>query len=157
AFVGDGNNVCHSLLLAGSLAGMHLRVATPPGYEPDPAVVRAALGTARWRGGSVVLGTDPVSAVRGADAVYTDAWTSMGAEAEADLRRLRFVGFRVDEALLAHAPGALVMHCLPAHRGEEITDAVLDGPQSIVLDQAENRLYVQQALLVDLLGADPED
>jgi ornithine carbamoyltransferase len=151
AFVGDGNNVCHSLLLAGSLAGLHLRVATPPGYEPDPSVVRVALATAHTAGGSVTLGTDAVSAVRGADAVYTDAWTSMGAEAEADLRRLRFVGFRVDEALLAHAPEALVMHCLPAHRGEEITDAVLDGPQSIVLDQAENRLYVQQALLVDLL------
>jgi ornithine carbamoyltransferase len=152
AFVGDGNNVCHSLLLAGSLAGLHLRVATPPGYEPDSSVVRAALGAARKAGGSVLLGTDPVAAVHGADAVYTDAWTSMGAEAEADLRRLRFVGFRVDEALLAHAPEALVMHCLPAHRGEEITDGVLDGPRSIVLDQAENRLYVQQALLVDLLG-----
>ncbi len=154
AFLGDGNNVCHSLLLAGSLAGMHLRVATPPGYEPDPSVVRAALATARRHGGSVSVGTDPRAAVDAADAVYTDAWTSMGAEAEADLRRLRFVGFRVDEALLAHAPEALVMHCLPAHRGEEITDAVLDGPRSIVLDQAENRLYVQQALLVQLLDGD---
>jgi ornithine carbamoyltransferase len=153
AFVGDGNNVCHSLLLAGSLAGLRVRVATPPGYEPDPSVVRAALDAARRSGGAVELGTDPATAVSGADAVYTDAWTSMGAEAEADLRRLRFAGFRVDEALLAGAPEALVMHCLPAHRGEEISDGALDGPTSVVLDQAENRLYVQQALLVELLTA----
>jgi ornithine carbamoyltransferase len=99
----------------------------------------------------VTLGTDPADAVAGVDAVYTDAWTSMGAESEADLRRLRFAGFRVDTALLAGAPNALVMHCLPAHRGEEITDDVLDGRTSVVLDQAENRLYVQQALLVELL------
>jgi ornithine carbamoyltransferase len=151
AFVGDGNNVCHSLLLAGSLAGLHLRVATPRGYEPDPAVVREATEAAGAVGGSVLVGTDAREAVHGADAVYTDAWTSMGAESEADLRRLRFAGFRVDAALLANAPGALVMHCLPAHRGEEITDEVLDGPSSVVLDQAENRLYVQQALLVELL------
>jgi ornithine carbamoyltransferase len=151
AFVGDGNNVCHSLLLAGSLAGLHLRVATPRGYEPDPAVVQAATAAARRSGGSVRLETDPAAAVSGVDAVYTDAWTSMGAEAEADLRRLRFAGYRVDAALLAGAPGALVMHCLPAHRGEEISDEALDGPSSVALDQAENRLYVQQALLVELL------
>ena len=151
AFVGDGNNVCHSLLLAGSLAGIHLRVATPRGYEPDPAVVRTAIAAARRSGGSVRLETDPAIAVSDVDAVYTDAWTSMGAEAEADLRRLRFAGYRVDAALLAGAPGALVMHCLPAHRGEEISDEAIDGPSSVVLDQAENRLYVQQALLVELL------
>ena len=152
AFVGDGNNVCHSLMLAGAIAGLHVRVATPPGYEPDPLVVeRAQLATAA--GGSVSVGNDPRVAVRGADAVYTDTWTSMGAEAEADLRRLRFAGFRVDASLLADAPEALVMHCLPAHRGEEISEEALDGPRSVVLDQAENRLYVQQAILVDLLGA----
>jgi ornithine carbamoyltransferase len=151
-WVGDGNNVCHSLLLAGTLAGLHLRVATPPGYEPDPRVVRVALGLARTSGGSVTVGTDPRAAVRGTDAVYTDAWTSMGAEAEADLRRLRFAGFRVDAALLDAAPAALVMHCLPAHRGEEISDEAIDGPTSVVLDQAENRLYVQQALLIELLN-----
>jgi ornithine carbamoyltransferase len=151
AFVGDGNNVCHSLLLAGSLSGLHLRIATPPGYEPHPDIVRAAVQAAVATGGSVLIGTDPAEAVRGADAVYTDAWTSMGAESEADLRRLRFAGFRVDAALLSGAPDALVMHCLPAHRGEEISDEVLDGPTSVVLDQAENRLYVQQALLVELL------
>jgi ornithine carbamoyltransferase len=152
AFVGDGNNVCHSLLLAGALGGMHIRVATPPGYEPDPEIVAGAVQTAQDLGGSVELFTLPADAVRGADAIYTDAWTSMGAEAEADLRRLRFAGFRVDAALLANAPDALVMHCLPAHRGEEITDEVLDGPRSVVLDQAENRLYVQQAVLVELLA-----
>jgi ornithine carbamoyltransferase len=150
-FVGDGNNVCHSLLLTGALAGMRVKVATPPGYEPDAAVVLQAANLARHAGGSVVVGTEPRAAVRGAHAVYTDAWASMGAEAEADLRRLRFAGFAVDATLLAAAPGALVMHCLPAHRGEEISDEALDGPQSVVLDQAENRLYVQQALLVELL------
>ncbi len=152
AFVGDGNNVCHSLLVAGALAGMHVRVATPSGYEPDPEIVATAVEAARDSGGSVALFTRPADAVVGADAVYTDAWTSMGAEAEADLRRLRFAGFRVDTTLLAAAPDALVMHCLPAHRGEEITDDVIDGPRSVVLDQAENRLYVQQALLVELLA-----
>lgn len=152
AFIGDGNNVCHSLLLTGVLAGMHVRVATPPSYEPDAGVVRQASHVARNTGGNVTVGNDPRAAVRGADAVYTDTWTSMGAEAEADLRRLRFAGFRVDADLLADAPDALVMHCLPAHRGEEISDDVLDGPRSVVLDQAENRLYTQQALLVDLMN-----
>lgn len=152
AFIGDGNNVCHSLLLTGVLAGMHVRVATPPSYEPDPGVVANASHVARNTGGNVTVGNDPRAAVRGADAVYTDTWTSMGAEAEADLRRLRFAGFRVDANLLADAPDALVMHCLPAHRGEEISDDVLDGPRSVVLDQAENRLYTQQALLVDLMN-----
>ena len=151
-FVGDGNNVAHSLLLAGAVAGLHLRVATPPGYEPDPAVVRNATIAARRMGGSVDIASDPRAAVRDADAVYTDTWTSMGAETEADLRRLRFSGYRVDAKLLADNPQALVMHCLPAHRGEEISDEALDGPTSVVLDQAENRLYVQQALLVDLLA-----
>ena len=152
-FVGDGNNVCHSLMLGGAIAGLHVRVATPPGYEPDPLVLNRAVQLAQRTGGSVSVGNDPRAAVRGSDAVYTDAWTSMGAEAEADLRRLRFAGFRVDAGLLADAPEALVMHCLPAHRGEEISDEALDGPRSVVLDQAENRLYVQQAILVDLLGA----
>ncbi len=155
AYVGDGNNVCHSLLLAGALAGMRLRVAAPPGYEPAPSVVRTAVQIAHRLGGSVEVGTLPASAVMGADAIYTDAWTSMGAEAEADLRRLRFAGFRVDARLLAGAPDALVMHCLPAHRGEEISDEAIDGPRSVVLDQAENRLYVQQALLVELLTNAP--
>lgn len=152
AFVGDGNNVCHSLLLTAALAGLHVRVATPSGYGPNPNIVRAAMRAGRRYGGRIEIGTDPRAAVRGAEAIYTDAWTSMGAEAEADLRRLRFAAFRVDAALLAEAPGSLVMHCLPAHRGEEISDEALDGPTSVALDQAENRLYVQQALLVDLLA-----
>ncbi|MDQ3691173.1 MAG: ornithine carbamoyltransferase [Chloroflexota bacterium] len=150
-FVGDGNNVCHSLLLTAALAGLHVRVATPPDYEPEAAVVRHAKRLAQRAGATVEVTMDPRAAVHAADAVYTDAWTSMGAEADADLRRLRFAGFRVDAALLADAPAALVMHCLPAHRGQEISADALDGPRSVVLDQAENRLYVQQALLVDLL------
>jgi ornithine carbamoyltransferase len=151
AFVGDGNNVVHSLLLAGALAGLEIRVATPPGYEPDAGIVAQARAFAQRSGGSVAIGSDPVAAASGADAVYTDVWTSMGAEAEAEERRARFRPYQVNAALLAHAPGALVMHCLPAHRGEEITSDVLDGPHSVVLDQAENRLYVQQAVLLELL------
>ncbi len=151
AFVGDGNNVLHSLLLIGALAGLEIRVATPPGYEPDAAIVEQARAYGQRNGGTVAIGSDPGAAVAGVDAVYTDVWTSMGAEAEADERRARFGPYQVNAALLAHAPGALVMHCLPAHRGEEITSDVLDGPHSVVLDQAENRLYVQQAVLLELL------
>ena len=152
AFVGDVNNVCHSLLLTGALAGLHVLVATPPVYGPRRSIADEASRLARETGGSVTIGTDPIAAVEGADAVYTDAWTSMGADAEAELRRLRFGDYRLDAALMSHAPDAVVMHCLPAHRGEEITDDVIDGPRSVVLEQAENRLYVQQALLVELIG-----
>jgi ornithine carbamoyltransferase len=152
AFVGDGNNVAHSLLLTGALAGLEVRVATPSGYGPTPEIVAQARTLGSTTGARITVGEDPAAAVAGADAVYTDAWTSMGAEAEADERRARFGAYQVNAALLRHAPGALVMHCLPAHRGEEITDEVLDGPRSIVLDQAENRLYVQQAVLLELLG-----
>jgi ornithine carbamoyltransferase len=152
AFIGDGNNVCHSLLLAGAAAGLEVRVATPDGFAPDQTVVAEARALGRIGGGSVVIGADPRRAVAGADAVYTDVWASMGDEDQAALRRERFAGFRVDSRLLTLAPDALVMHCLPAHRGEEITDDVLDGPRSVVLDQAENRLYAQQALLLELLA-----
>ena len=152
AFVGDGNNVCHSLLLAGAQAGL-------PSQRGHPAGLRARSGRRPRRlprrPPQRRLGRDrhrSSVAVREADAVYTDTWTSMGAEAEADLRRLRFAGYRVDATLLAANPDALVMHCLPAHRGEEISDEALDGATSVVLDQAENRLYVQQALLVELLA-----
>jgi ornithine carbamoyltransferase len=151
-YVGDGNNVCHSLLLAAAAAGMHVWVATPPGYAPDASIVTDARRLALSAGGTVTTGHDPREAVAGADAVYTDVWTSMGKEAEAKVRRRDFAGFQVNAELLASAPDALVMHCLPAHRGEEITDEVLDGPRSVALDQAENRLYVQQALLIELLG-----
>ncbi len=148
-WVGDGNNVCHSLILLAGLFGSTMTVATPAGYGPDPGIV----ATARARGGRIELAGDPLAAARDADALYTDTWTSMGQEAEAETRRTAFRDYQINRALLAEAkPGARVMHCLPAHRGEEITDEVLDGPQSIVLAQAENRLHVQKAVLLSLLG-----
>lgn len=149
AWVGDGNNMCHSLLLLAALTGVRMRVACPPGYDPDPGVLQAC----RDRGGHVRLTTDAKEAVEGAQVVYTDVWISMGQEAEREKRLEAFQRYQLNETLLRFAPpGALVMHCLPAHRGEEITDAVLDGPQSIVLDQAENRLHVQKGIVMDLLG-----
>jgi len=149
AYVGDGNNVCHSLLLAGTRLGLHVRVATPPGFEPRPEVVDRARSHARSSGGSVLLTSDPVEAVAGADAVYTDVWASMGQEHERDLRIKVFRPYQVNAALLRHArPDAVFMHCLPAHRGEEVTDEVIDGPASVVWDQAENRLPTQKALLL---------
>jgi len=153
AYVGDGNNVAHSLMLAGALAGLDVRVATPPGYAPDAAIVERAQSLAARHRSWISIGTDPVEAVAGADAVYTDVWASMGREAEADERRARFVGFGVDEALLAHAaPHVVALHCMPAHRGEEIAAAVLDGPRSLALEQAENRRYVQEAVLIEVLA-----
>ncbi len=154
AYVGDGNNVAHSLIEAAPRVGMHLRVASPPGYEPDAAVWEPAAALAAAAGTELRVLADPVEAVRDAQVVYTDTWFSMGEEAERELRREIFPPYQVNAALLAVAdPAALVMHCLPAHRGEEITDEVLDGPRSIVLDQAENRLHAQKALLAELLGA----
>lgn len=153
AYVGDGNNVCHSLLLAGAAVGLTVRVASPRGFEPDPALVAKASHLARRNGSLVEVVHDPVAAVRGADAIYTDVWASMGEEHEAAERRRAFAGFRVTAALVAESPDALVMHCLPAHRGEEIDADVVDGPRSIVFDQAENRLHAQQAVLVQLLNA----
>lgn len=153
AYVGDGNNVAHSLLLAGAMAGMRVTVATPPGYEPDERIVDAAAAIAASTAGSVEVGNDPAKLVSGADAVYTDVWASMGQEDEAKERLRAFAGFQVDDALMAAAkPGAIALHCLPAHRGEEIAASVLDGPQSAVWDQAENRLHVQKALLEWLLA-----
>lgn len=153
AYVGDGNNVAHSLLLGGAKLGVSVTVATPSGYAPDADVVAMARAAAAETGAEVTLLEDPVEAVRAADVVYTDVWTSMGQEAEADERRARFVAYRVDRALMAEAsPDAIVLHCLPAHRGEEITDEVIDGPQSAVFDQAENRLHAQKAVLAALFG-----
>jgi ornithine carbamoyltransferase len=153
AFVGDGNNVYHSLALLGASLGMEIRLAHPPGYEPNPAIVERARALAAAGGGRLVFSHDPAEAVRGAAVVYTDAWTSMGQEAEAEERRDAFTRYRVDAALLGAAgPDAVVMHCLPAHRGEEITSEVMDGPQSIIWEQSENRLHVQKALLVEVLG-----
>lgn len=149
AWVGDGNNVCHSLLFGAARLGVRLRVATPPGYEPDPAV----LGTTEREGGQIELTPDPAEAVAGADAVYTDVWTSMGQEAETVARQQAFRPYQVNAELMRRAgPQALFMHCLPARRGLEVTDEVLDSPQSIVYDQAENRLHVQKAILLALLA-----
>lgn len=153
AYVGDGNNVCHSLLLAGAAVGLSVRVASPRGYEPDPAIVDQAAHLARRNGARVEIGNDATAAVRGSDAIYTDVWASMGSEDEAADRRRAFAGFQVSMELQREAPDALIMHCLPAHRGEEIDAAVIDGPRSVVFDQAENRLHVQQALLVQVLNA----
>lgn len=151
AYVGDGNNVCHSLLLGGAAVGLQVRVATPAGYGPDPTIVDEARLLARERGGQVEVGHDPVAAVWGADAVYTDVWTSMGFESEAADRERVFAPFRVTARLLEGAPEAIVLHCLPAHRGHEIDADVIDGPASVAFDQAENRLYAQQAVILRLL------
>jgi ornithine carbamoyltransferase len=154
AWVGDGNNVCHSVVLLGALLGTSMVVACPPGYEPDPRVQAMV----RNLGGALTVTTDPREAVTGADVVYTDVWTSMGQEAEREQRLEVFARYQVNEALVAAArPGVLVMHCLPAHRGEEITDGVLDGIHSIALDQAENRLHAQKAIILDLLGGRLDD
>lgn len=152
-FVGDGNNVYHSLALVGAAFGMEVRLAHPPRYGPDERIVATAEALAATSGGRLVFGNDPVELVEGAAVVYTDAWTSMGQEAEAEERRDVFAAYRVDDALMdAAGPDAVAMHCLPAHRGEEITSSVMDGPRSRILEQSENRLHVQKALLVELLG-----
>jgi ornithine carbamoyltransferase len=151
AWVGDGNNVCHSLLQLATLTGTSVVVASPPGFEPDPAVVAAC----RARGGKVSLTVEARDAVEGADVIYTDVWISMGQEGEREQRLEAFQRYQLNERLMDFAPGnALVMHCLPAHRGEEVTDAVLDGPRSVVLDQSENRLHVQKAIVLHLLEGD---
>jgi len=152
-YVGDGNNMAHSLLLAGALAGMHVRVASPPGYEPIDQVVRRATEIGEATGGSVSIGNDAFDAASGADVLYTDVWASMGQESEAASRLLVFQPFRLDARLLESAAAdVIVLHCLPAHRGEEIAAEVIDGPHSVVFDQAENRLHAQKALLELLLG-----
>jgi ornithine carbamoyltransferase len=152
AYVGDGNNVTHSLIQAAAALGLELRIATPVGYEPDASVLANAAPLARATGATITLTHDPREAVRDAQAIYTDAWTSMGSEAQHATRVKAFAGFQVNTALLALAqPDALFMHCLPAHRGEEVTDAVMDGPQSVVFDQAENRLHTQKALMSTLV------
>ena len=152
-FVGDGNNVYHSLALLGAAVGMEVRLAYPAGYGPNEAIVARALELAAASGGRIVFGRDPFELVSGANVVYTDAWTSMGQEAEAEERRDAFAAYRVDDALMAAAgQDAVAMHCLPAHRGEEIASSVMDGPQSLIFEQSENRLHVQKALLVELLA-----
>ncbi|HUJ39523.1 MAG TPA: ornithine carbamoyltransferase [Candidatus Acidoferrales bacterium] len=153
AFVGDGNNVCHSLLLAGARLGVNLKIATPPNYKPDSAIVAEARLAAKETKGRIELLTEPAEAVSGAQAVYTDVWASMGQEQEASEREKEFSRYQVNDELMAHAlPDAVFMHCLPAHRGLEVTETVLESPRSIVYDQAENRMHAQKALLLTLLA-----
>ncbi len=149
AYVGDGNNVAHSLMIASLMSGVSIKVITPSGYEPDEDATRRARAAARH--GATLEVTQDFAAVDGVDVVYTDVWTSMGQETESRLRLKAFAGFEVNDAMMARAkPDALFMHCLPAHRGEEVAASVIDGPQSVVYDQAENRLHAQKALLVFL-------
>ena len=153
AYVGDGNNVAVSLIKGAARLGVHLAVATPAGYEPNAEVVQWARSEGKDTGCRIDLTQDPVAAVKDADAVYTDVWTSMGQEAESALRLQVFRPFQVDEALFAHArPDAIFLHCLPAHRGEEVTHAVIESPRSVVFQQAENRLHAQKAIMLTLMG-----
>jgi len=153
AYVGDGNNVAHSLLLAAACLGSNIIIACPPGYEPKPEIVGRSLVIAARTGATIEITNDPFAAVAGADAVYTDVWASMGQEHESEQRRVIFAPYQVNESLMALAePHAVFMHCLPAHRGEEVSAGVMDSPQSIAFDQAENRLHVQKAILLLLLG-----
>jgi ornithine carbamoyltransferase len=152
-YLGDGNNVTHSLLLGGAKSGMHVRVSTPPGFEPIPQVVRRAEEIAAETGGAIELVHDPIEASTDADVLCTDVWASMGREDEADERALVFPAYQLNQKLVdAAKDDVLVLHCLPAHRGQEITDEVIDGPHSAVWDQAENRVHTQKALLLWLFG-----
>jgi len=152
AFVGDGNNVAHSLMFAGAQVGARVSVATPPGYEPQADAVRWAKERARETGGRCVITNDPEEAVVGADVVYTDVWASMGQEAEAEKRSQIFRPFQVDATLFRRAKrDAIFLHCLPAHRGDEVTSDVIDSPRSMVFQQAENRLHVQKAIMLELM------
>jgi ornithine carbamoyltransferase len=153
AYVGDGNNVCHSLMVAGARVGAHVRIATPAGYEPDSSIVAAARRDAAATQGSIELFRAPQEAVSGAQAVYTDVWASMGQESETEGRAAIFAPYQVNARLMSQAaPDAVFLHCLPAHRGSEVTDEVMESPRSIVFDQAENRLHVQKAILLMLLS-----
>jgi ornithine carbamoyltransferase len=153
AYVGDGNNVAHSLMLTAACLGSAITVATPAGYEPATEIVNTAKEIAADTGATIEIGNDPVSAVQGADAVYTDVWASMGEESEAAERKAVFAPYQVNEKLFARAgKRAVFMHCLPAHRGDEVTDAVIDSSRSVVFDQAESRMHVQKAIMLILLG-----
>ncbi len=153
AYVGDGNNVAHSLMLAAASVGASICVGVPKGYEPDASVFAAAKAIAAKQGGDVTVTNDPATAVKGADAVYTDVWASMGQESEATERQKIFAPFQVNDALMSKAAAhAIFMHCLPAHRGDEVAASVIDGQHSVVFDEAENRLHIQKAILVMLMG-----
>ncbi|MBU0672589.1 MAG: ornithine carbamoyltransferase [Candidatus Margulisbacteria bacterium] len=153
AYIGDGNNVCHSLMFAAAKVGMNLTIAAPKGYEPKEEIVELAFADGKKAGIEIDILNDPVSAVKDADVIYTDVWASMGQEKESKKRKKIFAKFQVNQQLVDLAKkDVMVMHCLPAHRGEEITAEVIDGPNSVVFDQAENRLHVQKAILTLLLG-----
>ncbi len=153
AYIGDGNNVCHSLMLGAATCGMHFAAATPNGYEPAAAIVAQTRRIAESTGVELQLVNDPRQAVRDADFVYTDVWTSMGQEAETALRREKFAGYQINAELMRHAkPDALILHCLPAHYGEEIDYAASRSPNSVIFEQAENRMHAQNALLLMLLA-----
>jgi ornithine carbamoyltransferase len=153
AYVGDGNNVCHSLMVAGARVGAHLRIATPAGYEPDANILAASRRDAAATQGTIELFRAPEEAVSGAQAVYTDVWASMGQESETEARAAIFAPYQVNTKLMSQAsPDAVFLHCLPAHRGSEVTDEVMESPRSIVFDEAENRLHVQKAILLMLLN-----
>jgi len=153
AYIGDGNNMAHSLLVGCATMGMSVSVGHPTGYAPDADTVAQAQALAAPHGGDIRITEDPAHAVDGADVVYTDVWASMGQEGERSERLARFSGFQVDDSLMAKAlPHAIFMHCLPAHRGEEVSASVIDGSQSVVFDQAENRLHAQKAIMVQLMG-----
>lgn len=152
-YLGDGNNVAHSLLLAGAMVGMNIRIATPAQFEPDPSIVEQAKKIAQGKS-EVLITHDPIEGVKGAQVLYTDVWASMGQEEEARTRIPLFQPYQVNEELFNHADGsAIILHCLPAHRGEEITDGAIEGAASRVWDQAENRMHAQKALLASVLGA----
>ncbi len=154
AYVGDGNNTCHSLIFAAAKVGAHIRVGSPKGYEPDPEVLKLARRDARRTGAKIEVVNDPYEAVKGAQAVYTDVWASMGFESETERRRETFAPFRVTKRLMREAEkGSFFMHCLPAHRGDEVDAGVIDSALSIVYDQAENRLHTQKAIMLVLVQA----
>ncbi|MFN0120603.1 MAG: ornithine carbamoyltransferase [Blastocatellia bacterium] len=154
AYVGDGNNTCHSLIFAAAKTGVHLSVGTPKGYEPDPQVLKTARKEAKSTGAKIKVMNDPFETVEGADAVYTDVWASMGFESETEKRRELFSSFRVTRKVMSAArKGAFFMHCLPAHRGDEVDADVIDGKNSMVYDQAENRLHTQKAVMLLLINA----
>lgn len=153
AYIGDGNNMAHSLMIGGAKLGVHVSVASPEGYEPDPQIVADAKEIAKATGARIEVVRDPKEAVRDADAIYTDVWASMGFEEEQKIREIAFKDYQVDEELAKYAkPDYVFLHCLPAHRGEEVSEGVIDGPHSIIFDEAENRLHAQKALLAALLG-----
>ncbi|MDU5945601.1 MAG: ornithine carbamoyltransferase, partial [Paenibacillus macerans] len=153
AYIGDGNNMAHSLMIGGAKLGVHVSVASPEGYEPDPQIVADAKEIAKATGARIEVVREPKEAVRDADAIYTDVWASMGFEEEQKIREIAFKDYQVNEELAKYAkPDYVFLHCLPAHRGEEVSEGVIDGPHSIIFDEAENRLHAQKALLAALLG-----